>query len=157
MKIDGERLERAIKDYFKGCINDGTKLDPVDLSRDLVGLVEMVGEAWPVEEVVLCSECAYKTRERDKYGRYALFCSHLMMPHNISFWSRSPRFGCTNGRRIIVPLRSRKDGEPNPDMKIEDEFSKFFSENFVQNTSSAPVNNEETGKRSEDEEVVNDG
>ena len=156
MKIDGERMERAIKDYFKGCPDDGTKLDPVDLSRDMVNLVEMTGEACPVEEIVHCNECTYKTCNRDKYGRYALFCSHLLMPHNIAFWNRYHGFGCTLGERRITPLSGKK-GEPNPDMKIEDEFSKFFSGNFVQIASSAPVNNEETGKRSEDEEVVNDG
>lgn len=51
------------------------------------------------DTLVRCKDCKYHYRDRDKYGKFALFCNHVMMPNNISFDNRAKGFGCTLGEK----------------------------------------------------------
>ena len=61
--IDSEKMASAIKDYFHGCIDtyNGKDLNPVDTAVDVVGLVDMVANAYPVDAVpvVRCKDCIH--------------------------------------------------------------------------------------------------
>lgn len=90
--IDGDKLVKAMTVMAAQEGNSNTRT-----WAKAISMAELAEEV-KVEQTVRCRDCVFCKEEwSPKYEKNMKFCTKFMMPNNISFVSRFPDFGCTEG------------------------------------------------------------